>query len=228
MITTDVIVKYIAHQRCLGKRFVRDSAMLFAFCESVGDIPLSDIRSDMIRHYLNREGTSDETVRRKHRALAGFFRFVVTRHLLKASPMPRDMRKRGSSTYTPYIYTDSELKRLLEATPAAASPNADIDHDTLRTFLLLLYGAGLRRGEAMRLKVGDIDTSQSLIHIRATKFFKTRIVPLSESLNGVMRSFLVDRGRLLPMEVHRPVFCKRNGQPLCDSIVSSAFRRACA
>src|SRR5262252_11252326 len=205
MIATDAIVKYIAHQRCLGKRFVRDSAMLSAFGKSVGKIPLSDVRSDMIRLYLNREATSDETVRRKHRALSGFFRFVVARHLLQASPMPNNMRKRGPSTYTPYIYTDSELKRLLEAAPAAARPNSDIDPDTLRALLLLLYGPGLRRGEAMRLKVSDVDTSQSLMHIRATKFFKTRIVPLSASLNGVMRSFLAGRGKLVPTETHNPV-----------------------
>jgi hypothetical protein len=50
----------------------------------------------------------------------------------------------------PYIYSEAELKRLLAAVPAAAGPYADIDADTLRTFVLLLYGAALRRGEARR------------------------------------------------------------------------------
>jgi integrase/recombinase XerD len=44
--------------------------------------------------------------------------------------------------------------------------------------------------EARRLKVEDVDVPQSLIHIRGTKFFKTRIVPLGTSLNTVMKAFV--------------------------------------
>jgi integrase/recombinase XerD len=89
------------------------------------------------------------------------------------------------------LYSEAELKRLLAEVPAATGPRADIDADTLRTFLLLLYGAALRRGEALRLKIEDVDLSQSLIHVRGTKFFKTRIVPLSKGLNAVMAAFIV-------------------------------------
>ncbi len=93
--------------------------------------------------------------------------------------MPDWERKRGAGSYTPYIYSEAELKRLLASVTAATDPRSDIDADTQRMFLLLLYGAGLRRGEARRLKVEDVDLSRSLLHIRGTKFFKTRMVLLS-------------------------------------------------
>jgi integrase/recombinase XerD len=225
MNTANTIAKYITHQRCLGKRFMNESAILTAFSKSIGDLPLCDIRSDMVERFLDRGGTSNETIRKKHRTLSGFFRFAVIRNLLSASPVPRCTGKRGSSSYAPYIYREAELKRLLEAVPAATGIRSDIDANTLRAFVLLLYGAGLRRGEAMRLKIGDVDVPQSLLHIRGTKFFKTRIVPLSTSLAPVLRTFLAKRRGRHPMGADSGLFCKRNGEPLSNSSISSAFRR---
>jgi integrase/recombinase XerD len=225
MNTASAIARYVAHHRCLGKRFINESAILTAFRKSVDNLPLSDIRSDMLSRFLNRVGMSDDAVRKKHRTLSRFFRFAVTRKLLRTSPMPRCIRKGGSSSYAPYIYTEAELKRLLEAVPAATGPRSDIDADTLRTFLLLLYGAALRRGEARRLKLEDIDVPQSLLHIRGTKFFKTRIVPVSTSLAPVLRRFLAKRRKRHLVHAESRLFCKRNGAALSDSVINAAFRR---
>jgi site-specific recombinase XerD len=47
-----------------------------------------------------------------------------------------------------------------------------------RTLLLLLYGSGMRIGEALRLVLQDVDLSEQVITVRDTKFFKTRLVPI--------------------------------------------------
>jgi site-specific recombinase XerD len=86
-----------------------------------------------------------------------------------------------------------------------------------------LYGAALRRGEARRLKIADVDLSQSLIHVRGTKFFKTRIVPLSASLNAVVTAFIAKR-RVDCLESNS-LFSKRDGTDLTDSALSAAFQR---
>ena len=68
------------------------------------------------------EGTSIETIARKRRALVGFFRYAVTRRRLNASPMPSFERKRGASSFTPYIFSEDELpegkKQFVEANKA--------------------------------------------------------------------------------------------------------------
>ena len=89
--------------------------------------------------------------------------------------------------------------------------------------MLLLYGAALRRGEARRLKIEDVDVSQSLIYVRGTKFFKTRIVPLSVSLNTVIAAFIARR-RYQHLK-RRSLFSKRDGTDLTDSAISAAFQR---
>jgi integrase/recombinase XerD len=191
MSTASTIADYIRHNRSLGMRFITEAAILSAFSRSVGKLPLRGIRPAMITRFVNREGTSDRTITKKHSALKGFFRYALTRGELKVSPMPSFERTRGASSFTPYIYSEAELKRILAAVPAATTnPRCAIDADTLRTFVLLLYGAGLRRGEARRLKVEDVDLHRSLLHIKETKFFKTRIVPISTSLSKVLKVFL--------------------------------------
>ena len=194
MSTTSTIADYIQHNRSLGKRFVAEKAILLAFSHSIGKLPLHGIRPTMITRFVNRDGTSVETIAKKRRVLAGFFRYAITRCRLKASPMPSFERKHGATSFTPYIFSDAELKRLLAAVPAASGPRSEIDADTLRTFVLLLYGAGLRRGEARRLKVSDVDLPRSLLQIRDTKFFRTSHRPrrrqTERSLEGVRRKAL--------------------------------------
>lgn len=214
---------YIEHSRHLGKRFKAEEAILAAFCRSLGDISLGRIRPAMIAQFLDRPGTCDATISRKRRALAGFFRFATSRGLLLSSPMPRDARRRNASSFTPYIYSEAELKQLVAAVPAATGTRSDIDAATLRMFLLLLYGAGLRRSEALRLDLTDIDARQALVHIRGTKFYKTRIVPLGSGLNTALQTFIAQQRRQAPNEAK--LLCKRDGAPMTGSAVAAAFRR---
>jgi integrase/recombinase XerD len=224
----DIIASYIKQQRSLGKRYLSESNILAAFRRSVGDVPVRNIRPEMISRFVDRGQTSVETRNRKYRALSGLFFFAVTRRHLRTSPMPRRPRTRAPSTYEPYIYSEADLKRLLAAIPTAtAVPQYAIEADTLRALLLLLYGAGLRRGEAMRLKIEDVDISQSLIHIRGTKFFKTRIVPLSDSLTTVIRAFITRPGNHYSADRENRLFSSRDGTALRDTTLGVTFRRLC-
>ena len=49
-----------------------------------------------------------------------------------------------------------------------------------------MYGAGLRRGEVLRLTAADVDLPNSLLTIRDTKFFKSRLVPIDPDLTKVL------------------------------------------
>lgn len=225
----DIITNYITQQRSLGKRYLTEANILTAFRRSVGNVPVRNIGPETILRFVDRGGKSYETRGRKYRVLSGLFFFAVTRCYLRTSPMPKHQRKRVYSSYVPYIYSEAELKRLLAAIPeATANPQYIIDADTLRTLLLLLYGAGLRRGEAMRLSIEDVDISQSLIHIRGTKFFKSRIVPLSNSLTTVLRAFIARPGNHYSAGRESRLFSSRDGTALRSTTLGVAFRRLCA
>jgi site-specific recombinase XerD len=224
MRVASTVTSYIAHNRGLGKRFRSEAFLLLAFARSVGDAPLHKIQPAMISRFVDGKGNRDITKRRKYRVLARFFRFMVARGQLKASPIPVMEWKRSTPPRTPYIYSEEELKRLLASVPDVTGGQSHIDAETLRTYLLLSYGAGLRGGEARRLKIDDVDLAQALIHIRGTKFFKTRMVPLSTSLATAIKPFVVNR-RNGTVDGRSSLFVKRNGTPLSESAIRSAFKR---
>lgn len=58
-----------------------------------------------------------------------------------------------------------------------------------RSMLALIYSAGLRRSELLALKCKDIDSTRMVITIRAAKGKKDRIVPLSELVLEMLRTY---------------------------------------
>lgn len=58
-----------------------------------------------------------------------------------------------------------------------------------KTLLMLIYSAGLRVGEAVRLKISDIDSKRKLIHIRNAKGRKDRYTLLSDNVLQILRQY---------------------------------------
>ena len=96
----------------------------------------------------------------------------------------------------PYIFSEREITRLLLATdtlePNAPSP---LHRPVARLAIGLLYTTGLRRGELARLTLGDYDTAGQLLRIRESKFYKSRLVPLSADAVGEIERYLEQRLR---------------------------------
>ena len=93
--------------------------------------------------------------------------------------------------FIPYIYSTPELQGLLQAiTPERTK---GLSPGTMRTLLLLLYGAGLRLSEALKLEETDVDLTECLLHVRCSKFFKSRLVPIGPKLAQVLRDYASER-----------------------------------
>jgi len=87
----------------------------------------------------------------------------------------------------PYIYTEDEIRLLLETARRFPSPKAPLRPLTLHTMLVLGYCAGLRIGEIVGLELKDIDLNAGTIEVRDTKFFKSRLLPLSSDALAAAR-----------------------------------------
>jgi site-specific recombinase XerD len=79
----------------------------------------------------------------------------------------------------PNVLSKQEVQAIFEQTP-------NLKH---RTLLMMIYGAGLRIGEALNLTIHDIRSKESLIYIRGGKGKKDRRVPLSDKLLGMLRRY---------------------------------------
>jgi integrase len=93
----------------------------------------------------------------------------------------------------PYAYTAAELRHLLDTARQFPSPRAPLRPLTLYTMLLLGCCAGLRLGEIVRLDLDDVDLTVGQIAIRETKFFKSRTLPLANSVLEALRAYIEAR-----------------------------------
>jgi integrase/recombinase XerD len=86
----------------------------------------------------------------------------------------------------PYIYTRNDVCRIM----AASKRLGGIRGHVVATVVGLLYTTGLRIGEALKLTIGDLDLKRRLIHVRESKFKKSRYVTLSSSTVDQLRAYL--------------------------------------
>lgn len=225
---SQAVARYIDHKRALGMRFNAEGFILRALCRALGDVAMTRVRAKPVVAFLN--GTDPSLVTsywtKKYSVLTGFYRFALARGYAKISPLPNSVPKLTAPAFIPHIYSQHELKRLLDAVPAACSSDkVAVEADVFRTLLLLLYGAGLRLGEALSLKVADVDLDQAIVCVRESKFYKTRLVPIGMDLTFVLAQFVGERSAGYLDQPDAPFFRLRNGNRVSQSVARSAFRR---
>jgi len=96
----------------------------------------------------------------------------------------------------PYLYSEEEIDCLLRCALELA-PIDGLRPWTYHCLLGLLSVAGLRIGEAIRLKLEDVNLQEGLLTIRGTKFGKSRLVPIHRSTQEVLAQYRARRERFL-------------------------------
>jgi len=222
---SQVVQQYVDLKQAMGSRFHAESAILKAFCKAMEDVPLAEVKAERVMAYIAGTGHVTRFWHRKHEALRGFYRFAMGRGYAQSSPLPEKL-PRPSRVFTPYIYSSDELRRLIKATEPCVSSRTKLQSPTLRTVLLLLYGAGLRIGEALRLTPQDVDLANRLLTIRESKFYRTRIVPIGSRLTSALVAYDKQRSQWgYPRGKVESFFVTRRGQPVTRSLAERTFCR---
>jgi integrase len=93
---------------------------------------------------------------------------------------------------TPYLYSDQDVRRLMDAAHSQLRP---LRGHTYATLIGLLAVTGMRVGEAIALDRTDVDWTQGAIVIRCGKFRRSRAVPLHDTALAVLRDYARIRDR---------------------------------
>ncbi|TIU44111.1 MAG: integrase, partial [Mesorhizobium sp.] len=141
--------------------------MLHYFERAVGDRQIGEVTPESVIDFLNGDRALTATWARKHSVLSGLFRFAISRGYADRSPLPTVLPNLPPAQ-TPYVYSTDELRRLLEATATLRTGYSQHVPAMYRTMILLLYGTGIRIGEALRLTFQDVDLVERIITIRFT------------------------------------------------------------
>jgi len=127
-----------------------------------------------------------------------------------------------SHRIVPYIYSDADIARLLEAAGRLAPAHRA---DTYRTLIALISVTGMRAGEAVRLDRDDVDLDQGLLTIRNSKFGKSRQVPLHPTSVAALAAYARRRDERRPRPKSPSFFTSAIGTRLLRDNVSTVFPR---
>ena len=169
-------------------------------------------------------GLAPTSLRRRAAALKGFYRFAFGEGLLSSDvaahlDLPRMPR------LLPETLTQAETERLL----AAPAEEALLD----RALLELLYAAGLRISEALRLDLEDLSMDGAFVRVIG-KGDRERLVPVGEVAIEAVRAWLEGPRHALVQQHHvapirgGPLFIGRTGRRLARQQAWAIVKRAAA
>jgi len=130
-------------------------------------------------------GLAPTSLRRRAAAIRSFYRFafgegLIGRDVAANLELPRQPR------LLPETLTVAEVERLLDATGPSDATNPRLRE---RVLLELLYAAGLRISEALRLDLEDVSLEGAFVRVIG-KGDKERLVPIGDVAVDVIRSWV--------------------------------------
>ena len=170
---------------------------------------------------LRGRGQAASSVARRAAAARTFYRHLVALGLRTDNPAAEvDLPRRRERL--PRSLSLAEVERLIEAANGT-TPRSSRD----RALIELLYGAGLRVGEAVGLERGGVDLENRVVRC-VGKGDKERVVPLGTQAVEALRRYLA-RGRPYLDRRHRPeLFLNAQGGPLTRAGAFLIVRRLAA
>ena len=218
------IARYIAFKRALGGKAVATAYIL----RRLDRFLTSTNGGDLTREAFSAWSISLEHLHPSSRShwLWAVYRFCIFRRREDPEgfvPDPVQFPSQGPR-HLPYIFSEDEITRLLAAAnsldPHKASP---LHREVARIGIILLYTAGLRRGELARLTLGDYEVAEHALFVHRSKFEKSRLVPLSSDAACELDRYLAvrkkvgapsDRGTMLLVHNHGERFRGYTGEGL--------------
>lgn len=207
-----VIASYLALKKALGRRYTTEIAILTHLDRFLATRPSSSsgLNADAFAEWTLTFGHLSPTVRRSWmRNVRNLCLYLRRREPNCFVPDPTGFPA-PHAPQRPHIFTEEQVVRLLRATSSLRSRStAPLHAEGLRLAVVLLYTAGLRRGELTRLLLSDYDPVEQTLLVRASKFYKSRLVALSKDAALELERYLRAR-RSLPHDANSPVLVSRS------------------
>ena len=131
--------------------------------------------------------------------------------------------------FTPYIFSEEEIQRIFIVMDNWR--DLRYHHHTcvfaMSALLRLLYSTGMRINEALNIKNQDVDFKRHTISLIMTKNKESRLSPINESMEKVLRQYISYRDKMPIKNIDAPdayLFVNLSGGQLNSSQVLSRFR----
>jgi len=211
---------YLTIRRALGFKLDRADQRLSGFISYLEQAGARTITIELALAWSRQPSDGHPAWWRQRLILVrGFAKYLHTLDPATEVP-PTGLLPPGYCRATPYLYSDADIAGLMAAARALISPLRAATYETL---IGLLAVTGLRISEAIRLDRSDVDFTNALVTIRASKFGKSREVPLHPSTIDALAGYARRRDQLSPRPAAASFFVSTAGTPLIYNCVHSVF-----
>lgn len=141
-------------------------------------------------------------------------------------PMPRQKDK----VFIPRIFTHEEMQCFFAVADSLRSQNIqpNLCLFAMPALFRILYATGIRIGEALNLNNEDVNIEKGIILIRKTKNQRQRIIPITPSLEAMLRQYLRYRDKMPVKRISQkdtPFFISHTGNRISKNTAYTWFRK---
>jgi integrase len=184
---SEAVAEYLSIRRAMGYKVERHERLLGQFVSYLNQVGATRVTTEHAIAWATLPPRGKGTWWPDRLSIIrGFATYLTTIDPATEVP-PVDLLPSRRRRATPYLYSDQEMTRLLDAAGRLRAPWRAMTYQML---LGLLAVTGMRIGEAIRLDHDDVDLNQGLLLVRGTKFGKTRELPLHRTTVAALRSYL--------------------------------------
>jgi integrase/recombinase XerD len=194
------IGRYVTHQRALGRSCKEEAWVLRTLARFVAAHQADDLSSTLFEAWCRSQQHLSANTRHQRQRIARDLCRYRQRFETTTCFVPEAQRVPAHPSHAvPVLFgPDAVTKLLAAAGTLGPRPCSPLRAHVMRLAVVLLYTAGLRRQELVRLSLGDVDVQTGVLRIRASKFYKSRLVPLSADARDELKRYLEQRLRLAP------------------------------
>jgi integrase/recombinase XerD len=188
------LAEFLAFKRRRGYRYGRAEFTLRSFDRFVvtraKQVPSWRLDEVILAWLASRPGRLAVSVSQDMAVLRQFWHYVRRLHPARCRRDVRWPKLPTQTAFTPNVLTIADVRALLRLARCLERPR--FRRALYRALLLVLYCTGLRVGEALRLRVGDVDLDRAVLFVSEFKG-RARWVPFDPTLRRELRNYLVAR-----------------------------------
>lgn len=189
-----IVDRYLQWKRALGRDYRDVERMLVSLLQFMHDHAATDLDQKLFDEWGKTFAGLTANVRRNRQREVR--NFCLYRQRIDSTCFVPDINRfpRPCPYCAPVIFGPDAVARMLAITDRQrATVGSPLLPAVLRLAVVLLYTAGLRRGELLRLTLADADPTTGVLRVRESKFHKSRFVPLSADACFELRAYLAQR-----------------------------------
>lgn len=186
-----------------GVEFItRDFALRWALSSTHGKLTYCARRLNVVRRFAEYRASTDS----------------------RTDVPPRGLLPERYGRKLHYVYSDRDIQKIVRAAHRLPA-HRGLRASTFATIFGLLAVTGLRISECLNLDREDVDLAEGILHVRHSKFDKSRLVPLDPSACDALKRYARLRDRIFPHPKDKRFFISETGAGLSLSQAQHTFCR---